>query len=117
MTATPAGWYPDPRRRHEVRYWDGSLWTDHVADRGVASTDPVDHVDPAPADQAAAAISEAAEAVGDAAKRAWNALRTPSTEADLATLADLHSRGVLTDGEYEAARQRLTTDSEPYRTL
>ena len=35
-----AGWYPDPSGRHQVRYWDGSSWTDHVADSGMQSFDP-----------------------------------------------------------------------------
>lgn len=35
-----AGWYPDPAHRHEMRYWDGYRWTDHVADQGVQGTDP-----------------------------------------------------------------------------
>ena len=38
---TPANWYPDPTGRHQVRYWDGTAWTDHVANNGVSSTDPV----------------------------------------------------------------------------
>ena len=42
MTEHPPGWHPDPRGRHEHRYWDGSKWTDHVADRGVAGQDAVD---------------------------------------------------------------------------
>ncbi|GGN10599.1 scramblase [Terrabacter tumescens] len=33
-------WYPDPSGRHEMRYWDGSLWTEHVATGGVQATDP-----------------------------------------------------------------------------
>ena len=37
----PAGWHPDPQQRHELRYWDGSKWTDHVSDAGVTSKDPV----------------------------------------------------------------------------
>jgi hypothetical protein len=41
MTEHPAGWHPDPSGRHEHRYWDGTHWTDHVADGGVASTDPL----------------------------------------------------------------------------
>ncbi len=28
----PADWYPDPHGKHRLRYWDGSAWTDHVAD-------------------------------------------------------------------------------------
>lgn len=34
-----AAWYPDPRGRHELRYWDGAEWTDHVADGGQTSVD------------------------------------------------------------------------------
>ena len=37
--ANPARWADDPLGRHEQRYWDGSRWTEHVADRGVASVD------------------------------------------------------------------------------
>ena len=33
------GWYPDPYRRFEFRYWDGRLWTQHVSRSGVASVD------------------------------------------------------------------------------
>lgn len=36
-----AGWYPDPGRTHELRYWDGRTWTDDVADRGVAGREPL----------------------------------------------------------------------------
>lgn len=30
--AVPADWYPDPKGEKRLRYWDGSAWTDHVAD-------------------------------------------------------------------------------------
>lgn len=30
----PAGWYPDPARRHQQRFWDGRAWTCKVADPG-----------------------------------------------------------------------------------
>ena len=35
-------WYPDPVQRHELRYWDGTAWTDHVSNQGVTGTDPLD---------------------------------------------------------------------------
>ncbi len=38
---TAADWYPDPYGRAELRYWDGELWTDHVASNGRQSIDPV----------------------------------------------------------------------------
>jgi hypothetical protein len=34
------GWFPDPHGRHQHRWWDGTAWTDQVADGGVTSTDP-----------------------------------------------------------------------------
>jgi hypothetical protein len=40
-SATPAEWHPDPTGRHELRYWDGSAWTAHVANDGVTSSDPL----------------------------------------------------------------------------
>jgi uncharacterized protein YxjI len=39
------GWYADPYRRHQVRYWDGSSWTEHVGDDGNQGVDPVDSLD------------------------------------------------------------------------
>lgn len=35
-----ADWYPDPFGRHEVRYYDGAAWTEHVSSHGRQSTDP-----------------------------------------------------------------------------
>jgi hypothetical protein len=36
----PAGWYADPAGRYELRYWDGSQWTEHVSRAGQQYTDP-----------------------------------------------------------------------------
>ena len=41
MSTTPANWFPDPMKRHELRYWDGNAWTDHVSNNGIQSNDPV----------------------------------------------------------------------------
>jgi Protein of unknown function (DUF2510) len=37
---TPPQWAPDPFGRHEHRWWDGTAWTEHVANRGERTTDP-----------------------------------------------------------------------------
>ena len=37
--AAPAAWYPDPAGRFELRYWNGSAWTEHVSRNGQQSTD------------------------------------------------------------------------------
>ena len=38
--SVPAGWYADPAGRYELRYWDGSAWTEHVSRNGQQYTDP-----------------------------------------------------------------------------
>jgi hypothetical protein len=37
----PAAWLPDPTGAHDHRWWDGERWTEHVADAGTASVDPL----------------------------------------------------------------------------
>ena len=39
--AAPGAWYPDPRGRHQLRWWSGSEWTDRVSDAGREGVDPV----------------------------------------------------------------------------
>ncbi len=39
-TGTPASWHPDPFGRHELRYWDGVRWTEHVSSHGKQAVDP-----------------------------------------------------------------------------
>ncbi|HEY3722710.1 MAG TPA: DUF2516 family protein [Acidimicrobiia bacterium] len=39
--APQPGWYPDPHARHELRWFDGLRWTEHVSDGGVTATEPV----------------------------------------------------------------------------
>jgi len=38
-SGVPAGWLVDPTGRHQLRYWSGSAWTEHVSDGGVPATD------------------------------------------------------------------------------
>jgi len=40
-----AGWYRDPSTRHQWRYFDGTAWTAHVADDGIATIDPIPRAD------------------------------------------------------------------------
>lgn len=35
----PPGWHPDPFQRHQLRYWDGARWTEHVSNHGVTGVD------------------------------------------------------------------------------
>jgi Bacterial PH domain/Protein of unknown function (DUF2510)/Short C-terminal domain len=44
-----ANWLPDPTGAHELRYWNGSAWTEHVSDQGTTGQDPVTAELPPPA--------------------------------------------------------------------
>src|SRR4051812_14530371 len=50
MVLPPAGWHTDPHGRHQLRYWDGTRWTEHVNDSGVAGRDAPDAI-PAQSDR------------------------------------------------------------------
>lgn len=36
-----ASWLADPTGMHELRYWNGSSWTEHVSDQGTTGQDPL----------------------------------------------------------------------------
>lgn len=40
-TLPPPAWHTDPTGRHELRYWDGTRWSEHVSDGGRVSADPL----------------------------------------------------------------------------
>jgi Holliday junction resolvasome RuvABC ATP-dependent DNA helicase subunit len=40
QNTVPANWYPDPSHRFEIRYWNGTAWTEHVATNGQQGIDP-----------------------------------------------------------------------------
>jgi len=66
---TPPSWYPDPLGRHELRYWDGSQWTEHVSSHGRQSVDPPTQGTHIPttgrsADKVAADVAKAGAATG-----------------------------------------------------
>jgi hypothetical protein len=41
-----AAWFNDPLARHELRYWNGQMWTEYVADAGQRSQDPLPSANP-----------------------------------------------------------------------
>jgi Bacterial PH domain/Short C-terminal domain/Protein of unknown function (DUF2510) len=44
-----ASWLPDPGGTHELRYWNGTAWTEHVSDQGTTGVEPVTAPYPPPA--------------------------------------------------------------------
>jgi hypothetical protein len=49
-----ASWQPDPSGAHELRYWNGTAWTEHVSDQGTTGQDPLSAELPPPAPAPAA---------------------------------------------------------------
>jgi hypothetical protein len=54
----PAAWHPDPTGRHEHRYWDGTAWTEHVADAGQVGRDPLASPGPSTASESSGGGAE-----------------------------------------------------------
>jgi hypothetical protein len=80
----PAGWYPDPLGRHELRWWGGVSWMDAVRDGDLQDVDPV----------------EPAGSGGGTPQ--------PRTVGEqLRELASLRDEGLLTEAEYEEQKARL----------
>ena len=75
-------WHPDPTGRHELRYWDGSTWTDHVPDQGNQSVDPlIPQPDPAPQAVAAAEPTLDPAAMASFQERATDVTRIAGASA------------------------------------
>ncbi len=58
MENTP-NWYTDPTGAHELRYWDGSVWTAHVSDAGVVAVESPFSAPPTPTTEQAAPTPQA----------------------------------------------------------
>jgi Protein of unknown function (DUF2510) len=37
----PARWSADPSSHHQLRYWNGTAWTEYVSDNAASSLDPI----------------------------------------------------------------------------
>ncbi len=94
---TPA-WESDPTTRHEYRWWNGEEWTDHVADDGIQSLDPLTGAEnlgppkarPAPAARAQAeSANQAMFAFGQPVQLAPRAARFGGRLIDMVVLVGI----------------------------
>jgi hypothetical protein len=65
---TPPGWYADSLGEAEIRYWDGSGWTEHVSTGGVQSVAPLPLPESAPSANAPSPLHAEAFTVERAAE-------------------------------------------------
>jgi hypothetical protein len=132
-----ASWLADPTGVHELRYWNGSSWTEHVSDQGTTGQDPLtvelpppaDAFPPPPAPPPAAAASAAGKpswkdrlkqvadqgkAIADQGKQKLaeqNAKRTEQWANDPNTLWFGESKNAATSAAgVSKARYRITKD-------
>jgi len=115
VDAVAPGWHPDPSGRWQVRWWDGSAWTDQVASGGRRGNDAV------PGDEAtsdlvnrvvAAALSfvDLAESIPDSVPYTtvipalW---REAGTRRDLLVLAHSHLAALEQQGSDHARARAL----------
>ncbi|GAA4410230.1 hypothetical protein GCM10023168_29730 [Fodinibacter luteus] len=115
MTNNPApGWHPDPMRRFQHRYWDGSQWTEHVSTGGSRSIDPLSvaptvlaedaREQPGPAPLLGASSPDQAQLTdGQAASAAGVAAPTPNVSTEKITT--FNAKRIAT--ELQAENQRL----------
>lgn len=130
-----AAWLPDPADVHELRYWNGAAWTEHVSNQGTAGQDPppaelpppLAAVPPPPAPGATAApagklgwkdrlkqVADQGKAIADQGKQKLaeqNAKRAEQWANDPNTLWFGESRNAATSATGVAkARYRITKD-------
>jgi hypothetical protein len=66
-----ASWLADPTGAHELRYWNGSSWTEHVSDQGSTGQDPLTTELPPPADAYPPPPTPPPAAAAPAGKVSW----------------------------------------------
>jgi hypothetical protein len=70
--SSPAAWQPDPTGKHDHRWWDGERWTEHVADAGQASVDPLETPLPPPSGEAPAGPADTSSSdLGGSSPGGW----------------------------------------------
>jgi hypothetical protein len=106
---TPANWYPDPSGRHQLRYWDGTRWTENISNAGVVGRDDSPPVAPPGVGQA-----RGYGVVPAAAAQPLNGLATALTVllvltmlAALAAAAALFNRASLLDDLFSTSFQEV----------
>jgi hypothetical protein len=104
---TPANWYPDPSGRHQLRYWDGTRWTENVSNGGVVSRDDPVASPAAPAPPPPAAWGQQPAQPLNGLATALTVLLVLTMLAALAAAAALFNRASLLDDLFSTSFQEV----------
>jgi hypothetical protein len=94
-----ASWLADPTGAHELRYWNGANWTEHVSDQGTTGQDPLTTELPPPAE-----TFPPPPATPPTAAAAPTAAGKPSWKDRLKQVAD-QGRAIADHGKQKLAEQ------------
>jgi hypothetical protein len=99
-----ASWLPDPTGMHELRYWNGSAWTEHVSDRGTTGQDALTTELAPPTEAIAAPPGPPPAMEATSAGSAPPASRKPSWKDRLKQVAD-QGKAIADQGKQKLAQQ------------
>jgi hypothetical protein len=109
-------WAADPTGRHQLRFYDGVRWTEHVSNAGVQSTDPLPATPPPPTQAAQpAALSAATPAHMPARTGGLLGGRKGLQEENAQLRATLEGLGVAERDALRSEVERLRTEAARLR--
>lgn len=110
-TNPPADWYADPSGRHQLRYWNGAGWTDHTADNGIQTIDPIAAQSPPLSRREARRLERDTQAENARQEHARaeheRALREQQTRAAARAQQETEERALREAREFEEKARRL----------
>ncbi len=107
--STLAGWHRDPSGRHELRFWNGDRWTEHIIDDGIPGLDAPTRSGRTPAAAAPTPPPPPPQAGGHAPLEVDPPTEVPEAEVVEAAEVDHHDVDIV---ELEAAEAAEVVEAD-----